>query len=331
MLPVVGDAMNRRDLLGILGGLVAAWPLATHAETRVYRIGFLTLEPSESASLLLEPLRALGYVEGRNLVLDYRSAAGDPARLPALAEELVRLHPDVLVAGWGTLAPKALRAATAAVPIVFSTAGDPVGAGLVQTLGRPGGNVTGLSGQSAEFKSKQLQLLEMAVPGQRVVGVLYNPDTPYTLLALKELEEGARKDGIRLERLEVRKPADFTPARLEALVAAGATSLFVLEDPLAVSLRHEVMAEARRLHLPTMSGLREYLEAGALMLYGASQLDRYRRTALLVDRILKGANPADLPVEQPTRFEFIVNLKAAKALGVALSPAAVAMADEVIE
>ncbi|MBS0521287.1 MAG: ABC transporter substrate-binding protein [Proteobacteria bacterium] len=323
--------MRRREFLGWTGGIALAVPVAARAESRVYRVGFLTLEADETAALLLDPLRALGYVEGRNLAFDYRTAAGDPARLPALAAELVRLHPDVLVAGWGTLAPKALRAATATIPIVFSTAGDPVGAGLVQTLGRPGGNVTGLSGQSAELKSKQLQLLEMAVPGQRVIGVLYNPATPYTLLALKELEEGARRDGIRLERIEVRKPADLTPARMDALVAAGATSLFVLEDPLAVGLRNEVMAEAKRLQLPTMSGLREYIEAGALMLYGASQIDRYRRTAMLVDRILKGANPADLPVEQPTRFEFVVNLKAARALGVALSPDVVAMADEVIE
>ncbi|SKA30350.1 putative ABC transport system substrate-binding protein [Enhydrobacter aerosaccus] len=322
--------MRRREVLG-LGVAAAVLPRVASAQARVYRVGFLTLEPSETAALLLEPLRALGYAEGKTLAFDYRSAAGDPVRLPALAEELVRLHPDVLVAGWGTLAPKALRAATSTIPIVFSTAGDPVGAGLVQTLARPGGNVTGLSGQSAEFKSKQLQLLEMAVPNQRAIGVLYNPDTPYALLALKELQAGAEKDGIRLVLLEVRKPADFSAARLEALVAAGATSLFVLEDPLAVSLRKQVMAEVDRLRLPTMSGLREYLDEGALMLYGTNQGDRYRRTAMLVDRILKGANPAELPVEQPTKFDFIINLKAARALGVTIPPSVLALADDVIE
>src|SRR5262249_30581897 len=162
-----------------------------------------------------------------------------------LAEELVRAKPDVLVAGWGTLAPKALKEATATVPIVFHTVGDPVGAGLVQSLARPGGNLTGQSGQSTELKAKQLQLLVMAAPGQRVVGVIVNPDTPYSALAMKELSAAADQSGLRLELLQIRKPADLTSAGIDALAAAGATSLFIIEDPLSSSLREAIIDQTR--------------------------------------------------------------------------------------
>ena len=316
--------------MAVAVGAAVQEPLATHAQSRVYRVGFLSLEPSEDAALLAKPLRDLGYVEGKNLSLVHRSAGGDPARLAALAGELVQTKPDVLVAGWGTLAPKALKAATATIPIVFNAVGDPVGAGLVQSLARPGGNVTGQSGQSTELKAKQLQLLLMAVPGQRVIGVIVNPDTPYSALAMKELKAAADQAGIRLELLEIRKPADFTSARVDALAATGATSLFVIEDPLTSSLRDTIIDQANRVRLPAVTGLLDFAPAGALMTYGADLRD-YRRTAQYVDRILKGANPADLPVEQPTTFRLIVNLKTAKALGLTLPPSMLASADEVIE
>ncbi len=323
--------MKRREFGALLGGAMAVWPRASRAQARIYRIGFLTLEPGEDAALLARPLGELGYVEGRNLAIQHRSAGGQPARLAALADELVAAKPDVLVAGWGTLAPKALKAATTTLPIVFSTVGDPLGAGLVQSLARPGGNVTGLSGQSTEFKSKQLQLLLMAKPGQKAVGVLCNPDTPYSALSLKELAPAAAQAGVRLEVMEMRRPDEFSPARMEAMARAGAGSLLIVEDPLTSSLRDPIIAEAIRLRLPTMSGLPEFVRMGALMTYGTNQDDRYRQAAAYVARILKGANPADLPVEQPTKFHLTVNLKTAKAIGLSLPSSLQGMADEIIE
>ena len=322
--------MRRRLFLTLAGG-ASAWPLGAGAQSRTYRVGFLALEPGEDSSVLANPLRDLGYVQGKNLALQFRSAAGDPARLPALAEELVQTAPDVLVAGWGTLAPKALKAATTTLPIVFAVVGDPVGAGLVQSLARPGGNLTGQSGQSSEFKSKQLQLLLTCVPGQRVVGVFANPDTPYSALALKELRAGADQFGVRLEVMEVRRPVEFTSARMDALVAAGATSLFVVEDPLSNSLRSAIVEQATRLRLPIISGQVDFVRAGALMSYGIDDTDRYRRVAEYVDKIFKGAKPSDLPVEQPTRFILVINLRTAKTLGVTVPPSLLQMADDVIE
>jgi putative tryptophan/tyrosine transport system substrate-binding protein len=323
--------MRRREFIKLLGGTAAVWPFSVHAQSRTYRVGFLTLETGEDAPLLIGPLRDRGYVEGRNLHFEHRSAGGDPRRLAALAEELVQAKPDVLVAGWGTLAPKALKAATGTIPIVFSTVGDPIGAGLVQTLSHPGGNLTGLSGQSTELKGKQLQLMLTCVPGQRVVGVFLNPDTPYSALALKELRTAADAQGVRLEPLEIRSPAEFTASRMDALVASGATSLFVIEDPLAVTLRAAVLDQANRLRLPTMTGLVEYVHSGGLMTYGSGRKDSYRRAAEYVDKILKGTSPGDLPVEQPTQFQLIINLKAAKSLGLVIPPSLLAVADEVLE
>ena len=324
--------MKRREFIGLVVGVTGACTFAARAQSKKYRVAMLTLEQGEDTSQFSGPLRELGYVEGKNLIFEHRSAEGDPGRLAALAEELVQAKPDVLVAGWGTLAPKALKSATSTIPIVFATVGDPIGAGLVQNLARPGGNLTGLSGQSTEFKSKQLQLLLTCVPNQRVVGVLLNPDTPYSGLALKELEAAANREGVRFEVLEVRKPAEFTTVRMEGLIASGATSLFVIEDPLTSSLRMAIVDQANRLRLPTMTGVIEFVLAGALMMYGpGSRRDRYRKAAEYVDKILKGANPRDLPVEQPTKFRLVINLKTASTLGVMIPPSVLAIADEVIE
>jgi putative ABC transport system substrate-binding protein len=323
--------MKRREFIGLVVGTAGAWPLSAHAQSKTYRVGLLTLDTGEDASRFTGPLRDLGYVEGKNLNFEHRSADGDPGRLAAMAEELVQAKPDVLVAGWGTLAPKALKTATATIPIVFAAVGDPIGAGLVQTLARPGGNVTGLSGQSTELKGKQLQLLLTCVPGQRAVGVLLNPDTPYSALALKELRAAADREGIRLELLEVRRPPEFTAARMDALVASGVTSLFVIEDPLTANLQAAVLDQASRLRLPTMSGGVGYVRSGGLMTYGPGQRDMYRRAAEYVDKILKGTTPSELPVEQPTKFQLVINLKTAKALGLVIPPSLLAIADEVIE
>ena len=322
--------MKRREFFTLVGG-AATLPLAARAQSRIYRVAFLTLEPDENAALLIEPLRELGYVDGANLAVTHRSARGDPGRLAALAEELVRGSPDVLVSGWGTLAPKALKAATASVPIVFATVGDPIASGFVQSLARPGGNMTGLSGLGVDIKGKQLQLLLKSVPGQRVVGVLLNPDTPFSAQALTELGNAANHDGVRLELLEVRKPDEFTALRMDALVASGATSLFIVDDPLLIAIRGAVMDQTIRLRLPSISSFRDYVLAGALMAYGVPPNERYRRTAWYVDRVLKGAKPSDLPVEQPTKFQLVINLKTARTIGLTVPPSVLALADEVIE
>jgi putative ABC transport system substrate-binding protein len=301
------------------------------AKTAGYRIAFLSLDPAEDASRLLERLRELGYAEGKNLTFVQRSAEGDPSRLRALAEELVRGTPDVIVAGWGTLAPKAINETGTTIPMVFSAVGDPVGAGLVKNLARPGGNMTGLSAQASELEGKKLQILKEAIPGQKVVGFLLNPDTPYTAIALAQLRMAAQGDDTRLELLEVRTSDEFSAARLEALVAKGATSLFVFEDPLSRDIRHRIFELATKLRLPTMAGNRDYAAAGALLTYGWYWQDGLRRTAEYVDRILNGAHPGDLPVEQPTRFQFVLNLKTAKTLGLVIPPTLLARADEVIE
>jgi putative ABC transport system substrate-binding protein len=323
--------MRRRQFIGLVLGASAACSLAARAQAKMYVVALLTLEPGEDGTRLIAALRDLGYVEGRNLHLKYRAAEGDPVRLRALADELVATKPDVLVAGWGTLVPQALQAATHTIPIVFTTVGDPIGAGLVQSLAHPGGNMTGLSGQFAEFKGKQLQLLLTCVPGQSVVGVLSNPDTPYSALALDVLKAAATASRIRLERLDVTRPAELTAARMDALVANGATSLFVFEDPLASSLRTTVIEEANRLRLPIITGMADYVRDGALMTYGVSLADSARRTAEYVDKILRGAKPGDLPVQQPTIFQLIINLKTAKAFGIDVPPTLLALADEVIE
>jgi putative tryptophan/tyrosine transport system substrate-binding protein len=289
------------------------------------------LDPAVDVSDYEAPLKELGYIKNENLELIARSAQGDPKRLAALAEELALTRPDVLVAGWGTLAPKALKAATADIPIVVTLVGDPVGAGLVQSLARPGGNLTGLSAQSTEFKGKQLELLLKCVPGQRTVAVLLNPDTPFSALSLKALEPAAAQMGIQLKIFNVRRPADFTSDQMDVLVAAGATSLLIVEDPLTSSIAHSVLEQATRLRLPTITGLSEYVRYGGLIGYGIDRRDIYRRAAGYIDKVLKGAKPSDLPVEVPTKFVLTLNLKTAKSLGIEIPPSLLLTADEIIE
>jgi putative ABC transport system substrate-binding protein len=302
------------------------------AQTEIKRIAFLSLAPGEDTSPLRGRLHELGYIEGVNLSFLHRSAEGDPKRLPELAADLIKQNPHVIVAGWGTLAPQAAKNATATIPIVFTTVGDPLGAGLVRNLARPGQNITGFSGQATELKGKQLQILKEAVPGQKVVSVLLNPETPYSALALEQLRSAAMADGTRLEVLELRAASEFVDSKVAALVAAGVTSLFIIEDPLTNNIRDRVVAIANTLRLPTIAGVRPYAVSGALIAYGSfDQFDRYRRAAEYVDKILKGTAPGDLPVQQPTKFELIVNLRTARAIGLTIPPTLLARADEVIE
>jgi ABC-type uncharacterized transport system substrate-binding protein len=326
--------MDRRAFIGTLtGGLLAA-PLAAGAQQagKVYRVCFLALTPGEdttSMQPLLERLHELGYGEGRNMAFEYRSAEGHPERLSQLARELVRGSPDVLIAGFGTLTAQAAKAATITIPIVFTIVGDPVGAGLVASLGRPGGNVTGLSGVTA-IGGKHLQLLKELSPGKQMIAVLTNPETPFTRLALKEIKTAAEAQRIRLVVLEART-AEQVPREFQAAVTATAGGLLVLGDPLMYSLSREIVDLSAKFRLPAVYQSREWAETGGLMSYGADRRQLYRRAAEYVDKILKGAKPGDLPVEQPTKFELVINLKTAKALGLTIPPSLLQRADQVLE
>jgi putative ABC transport system substrate-binding protein len=330
------DRVQRRDFLIAAGALLAA-PLAAEAQqaAKIASIGHLAANPATSPHLrepLLQGLRDLGYVEGRNLVIEYRSAEGKVERLPALAAELVALKVDVIVAS-GTLAALAAKQATRTIPIVFSPAGDPVGSGLVTSLARPGGNVTGLSAIAPELVGKRLELLKQAVPGVSRVAVLWQPgafgertekDT------LKRAEVAARDLGVSLQFVEARGPDDFAKAFSDMSVARTG-ALTVLASNMFNSERRRLVNLAAEKRLPAVYSAREIVDAGGLMSYGANLADLNRRAATYVDKILKGTKPADLPVEQPTKFELIINLKTAKDLGLIIPQSVLARADEVIQ
>jgi putative ABC transport system substrate-binding protein len=248
--------------------------------------------------------------------------------LPQLAAELVRSHPDVLVTGFGTLAAEAGKSATVTIPIVFTTAGDPVGAGLVASLGHPDGNVTGLTDQAADTGGKRLQLMREVVPAGAAFAVLMSPDTPYSALALQELQVAAEAKRVRIIAFEART-ADEVLRRFADLTDSGVTGLLVQGDPLTISMQVPELALEHR--LPSVYQFRESVEAGGLMSYGPDRRQIYARAAEYVEKVLKGAKPADLPVEQPTKFELVVNLKTAKTLGLTVPSILFAQADEVIE
>jgi ABC-type uncharacterized transport system substrate-binding protein len=324
--------VKRRDFITLVGGTAAAWPLAAYAQQagKSHRVAYLSLLAGQDSIIVKQRLQELGYAEGKNLIFDHRSAEGASARLPQLATDLVRTNPDVIVAGFGTLTAKAAQAATATLPVVFVSVGDPIGAGIVKNLSRPSANVTGVTPQGAEINGKRLQILEDLTPGIRILAVLMNPETPFSALALQELRTAADARGQRLEVFEIRK-ADQLTANIEAAVRTGATVAMTLEDPLLLSLRRQMAELAVKVRLPIIFGNREFVEAGGLLSYGTDRRQMYRRAAEMVDKILGGAKPADIPVEQPTKFELVINLKTAKALGLTIPPTLLALADEVIE
>jgi putative ABC transport system substrate-binding protein len=328
------DQFRRRDFITLLGG-AGTWSLAAHAQSaaKSYRVGYLSFAGGEDATWvrpLLERLHELGYDEDRNMIFDYRSAEAHLDRLESLAVELVQRHPDVLVAGNGTLTAQALKAASTTLPVVFIGVGDPLAVGLVASLNRPGGNITGLTGQPSDVVGKRLQLLLQLVPRKQIIAVLMNPDTPYTSLALKQVRAAVEGTDIRLEVLETRSASQLA-GNISAAVKVGADALLILEDPLLFALRREIADLAAQAQLPSCHGYREFVEAGGLMSYGTDRRQMVRRAAEFVDKILKGTKPADIPVERPTKFELLINLKAAKALGIAIPPTLLALADEVIE
>jgi len=329
--------ITRRVFVGSLtGGLVAA-PLAAEAQqaAKVPRIGRLVNNPAASPHLteaFLQGLRDLGYVEGRNVVIEYRDAEGKLERFPALAAELVALKVDVILAP-GTPGALAAKQATRTLPIVFIGAGDPVTSGLVTSLARPGGNVTGLSNLTPELVGKRLELLTQAIPGVSRVAVLWQPGglperTEKDML--KAAEVAARALGVRLQFVEARGPADFDRAFSE-MTRARAGALTVLATTMLLGERRRLVDLAAKNRLPAVYELREFVDAGGLMAYGPDLADLFRRAATYVDKILKGAKPGDLPVEQPTKFELVLNLKAAKALGLTIPQSVLGRADEVIQ
>jgi putative ABC transport system substrate-binding protein len=312
---------------------LAAWPFAANAQQAgksLYAIAYLALVSGEDSNVVLQRLRELGYNEGQNLRFELRSADGRAEQLPKLAAELVRTGPDVLIAGNGTLAAQAAQAATTSIPVVFTSVGDPIGAGLVASLNRPGANVTGVTSQSSGVVGKRLQILEELIPGNPAIAVVLNPETPFSALALQELRAAAYARRQRLEVFEV-KTADEVSVAIEAAIKAGATGLLTLEDPLTLGLRRQIADLAAKARLPTMYGNKEFVEAGGLISYGVDRRQLYRRAAEYVDKILKGTKPTDLPVEQPTTFELVINLKAARALGLTIPTAVLVSADDVIE
>jgi putative ABC transport system substrate-binding protein len=308
-------------------------PLAAKAQQagKVPRIGVLASfsEPDPRAEALKQGLRELGWIEGRNVGVEYRYANNKLEQLPNLAAELVRLKVDVIVTG-GEAGIRAAREATSTIPIVMANSGDPVGTGLIASLSRPGGNMTGLSLLAPDLGGKRMELLKETVPKVSRVAVLWNPTNAVKALELKSTEVAARALGVMVTSNEVRAPTDFDRA-FAAIARERSNALITLSDPLTLAHRMQIGGFAVRSRLPMIAELREFAEAGGLMTYGASLRDLYRRSATYVDKILKGAKPADLPVEQPTQFELVINLKTAKALGLTLPQSVLIRAEEMIQ
>ena len=329
--------MDRRTFINIVAAGLAIARSAAEAQqaSKVARIGFLATNLAVIPHLrdaFLQGLRDLGYVEGRNVVIEYRDAEGKLERFPALAAELVALKVDVIVAPT-TPATVAAKQATKTIPIVFAVVSDPVTSGFVTSLARPGGNVTGLSVLEPELVGKRLELLKQVVPAVSRVAVLWHPGAVGERTekdVLKEAEAAARAMGVPLQFVEARGPADFDRAFLD-MTRASAGALTVLESTVFFVERRHLVDLAAKNRLPAVYGLREFVDAGGLMAYGPNQPDLFRRAATYVDKILKGAKPGDLPVEQPTKFELIINLKAAKGLDITIPQSLLGRADEVIQ
>ena len=325
--------MRRRDFITLLGG-AAAWPVAALAQqpAKLPTIGYLgpstrSLD-SQRLNAFVQRLRELGWNEGRTIAIEIRWAEGRNERLAETAAEFVRRKVDVIVTS-ATPPTVAAKQATSVIPIVFAAVGDPVGIGVVESLARPGGNATGLSLQQTDAAGKRLEVLREVMPGLRRLAIMANSGNPSAGLDMREAQATARALGLEAVTSEVLRPEDIAPA-FDAL-KGNVEALYVCGDPLAVTNRVRINTLALGARLPTMFGAREYVEAGGLMSYGANFLDLYRRTAELVDKVLRGSKPADIPVEQPTKFDLIINLTTAKALGLKIPPTVLARADEVIE
>ena len=324
--------MRRREFLTLLGGAAVGWPIAAHGQQRAKpaRIGYLSAAspPDNNLESFRGGMRALGYGEGRDFVLEVRYAGRDYSRFPALVEELLRTRIDLMVAAGP--ASRAAPFAAASVPVVFGFSGDPVDAGIVASFARPGGNATGLSFLSLDLAVKRLDLLKEAMPTMTRVAVMSNPDHAGDASELRATRETARALGLATEHFEVRTDDSFEPV-FAAIAESKCDGLLAFPDALTNFNRQRIVAFALRRRLPSIYGWKMYADAGGLMSYGPVLHDAHARLAVYVDKILKGAKPADLPVEQPTKLEMVVNLKTARAIGVEISPGLILRADELIE
>ena len=325
--------MHRREFITLLGGAAVLWPFAVRAQQpgKLPTIGFLgTGTPSTWThwiAAFVQRLRELGWVEGRTVAIEVRWAEGRSERYAEIAAEFVRLKVDVIVtSGTGVVAAKQ---ATSVIPIVFALATDPLGTGLVASLARPGGNVTGFSTQSTELVGKRLELLREVVPGLRRMALIANVGYPASVVEIGEVQSAARKLDVDVSVLEIRRAEDIAPAL--AALKSGAQALYVCGDSVLLANHARINTLALGARLPTIHNNRAYLEAGGLMSYGTNIPHLFRRAADYADKILRGARPGDLPVEQPTKFDLVINLITAKALGIDISPMLLARADEVIE
>lgn len=329
--------MRRRDFIGIAGG-AAVWPLAAHGQKATAVIGWLSNLSINSSTLVdaglaafREGLSKAGYVEGQNVAIEYRWAEGRYDRLPALAADLVSRKVDVIaVSGGGDVGSRAAKDATSTIPIVFIGGGDPVEAGLVASLGRPGGNITRISFIAVELAPKRLELLSEFVPEARIIGLLVNPNSPTAERTIRDVQEAARARGVQLSILKAGGDAEFATT-FDSLSQLRADGLVVAADPLFGSRREELVKLAAHKRIPAIYAFREYVNSGGLSSYGPDLAATYREAGTYVGRILAGASPADLPMQQPTKFELVINLKTAKALGLTVPQSLLVRADEVIE
>jgi putative tryptophan/tyrosine transport system substrate-binding protein len=326
--------IRRREFITLLGGAAASWPLAARAQqpATLPTVGFLGAATPAVASpwlaAFVQRLRELGWVEGRNVTIEVRWAEGRGDRAAEIAAEFVRLKVNI-IATWATAPALAAKSATSTIPIVFALATDPIGSGLVASLARPGGNATGLSVQNIDLAGKRLELLREVVPDLRRLAIMANVGVPDTAAELREVQAIAGTLGLDVTTLEIRRADDIAPA-FEAL-KPGTEALFVVGDPLTFTNRIRINASAQGARLPTTYAIREFVAAGGLMSYGTNFPDLFRRAASFADKILRGTKPEDIPVEQPIKFDLVINLKTAKALGLDVPPMLLARADEVIE
>jgi putative tryptophan/tyrosine transport system substrate-binding protein len=323
--------MRRREFTSVLGGAVV-WPLVARAQQpKLPTIGFLGASTASAwsrwSAAFVQRLRELGWIDGRTVAIEYRWAEGRSERFAEIAAEFVRLKVDVILTVGGAVA--AAQQATSATPIVFAIAVDPVETGLVASLARPGGNVTGLSMQATDLAGKRLELLREVLPALQRLAIMANVSYPASVVEIGEVQAAARKLGLDVDVLEIRRADDIVPAF--GTLKSGAQALYVCGDALVTANRARISTLALGGRLPTIYPDRMFLEAGGLMAYGANNADLFRRAADYVDKILRGAKPADLPVEQPTRFELVINLTTAKALALEIPATVLARADEVIE
>ena len=327
--------MKRRKFIALLGGAAVGWPLAAWAQQagKSPTIGYLGANTSSIESYFLsafvQRLRELGWIEGRNVTIEHRWGQGRNERFAEIAAEFVRLNVDVILTS-GTAPVMAAKQATSVIPIVFATAGDPISTGIVSNLARPGGNVTGLSLQQTDLATKRLELLREVIPGLRRLAIMAHSGAPAAVLEMSEVEAAAGTLGLSVEIFKIRRAEDIAPSVFEVL-KDRADALFVCTDPLVNTNRTRIVTLALGARLPTMYQLRDHVEVGGLMSYGPNLPDQFRRAAGFVDKILRGTKPGDIPVEQPTKFDLVINLTTAKALGLTIPESFLLRADEVIE